>query len=262
MGEVVKMIVKQELINKVKDYFSLNIYETKVWLALLSKGIASAGEIAEISGVPRSRTYDVLESLEKSGFAIVKIGKPVKYIGVKPKMILDKMKNDVRKDAEERVQILSKVKETNEFIELESLYNEGIDPVKREDVSAALKGKNNINGYLKDILQNTQKEVIICSNVDDILSKQGIFKQTIDRLKKENIRVKIALSGNEKLIQDLASQWEIKIKKIEIDAKFFIIDRKEILFYVAKEDKEETAIWLNSEFFSNAFAGLFENAIK
>ena len=59
------MLVKQELVNKIKDYFDLNVYETKVWLALLGKGVASAGEIASISGVPRSRTYDVLEGLEK-----------------------------------------------------------------------------------------------------------------------------------------------------------------------------------------------------
>jgi len=62
---IYKMLVKQELINKIKDYFDLNVYETKVWLALISKGVASAGEIASISRVPRSRAYDVLESLEK-----------------------------------------------------------------------------------------------------------------------------------------------------------------------------------------------------
>ena len=50
------MIVKPELVKQIKEYFNLNIYETKVWIALLSKGIASAGEIAELSGVPRSRT--------------------------------------------------------------------------------------------------------------------------------------------------------------------------------------------------------------
>ena len=87
------MLIKQDLINKIRDYFSLNIYETKVWLALLRKGIASAGEVASISGVPRSRTYDVLENLEKKGFAIVKLEKPVKYIGVKPQIILEKIKN-------------------------------------------------------------------------------------------------------------------------------------------------------------------------
>jgi sugar-specific transcriptional regulator TrmB len=50
------MIIKPELVKKIKDYFGLNIYETKVWMALLGKGIASAGEMAEQSGVPRSRT--------------------------------------------------------------------------------------------------------------------------------------------------------------------------------------------------------------
>ena len=101
------MLVKQELISKIKDYFDLNIYETKVWLALLGKGIASAGEVAEISGVPRSRAYDVLEGLEKKGFAIMKIGKPVKYLGIKPRMILEKLKNNVRTNAEEKIVTLS-----------------------------------------------------------------------------------------------------------------------------------------------------------
>ncbi len=42
------MLLKQELITRIKDCFDLNIYETKVWLALLGKGIASAGEVADI----------------------------------------------------------------------------------------------------------------------------------------------------------------------------------------------------------------------
>src|SRR6056297_2233984 len=128
------MIVKQELINKIKDYFGLNIYETKVWLALLGKGIASAGEIAEVSRVPRSRTYDVLESLEKKGFAIIKLGKPVKYIGVKPNLVLEKLRNNLKKEAEHKIQSLSKIRETNEFSELEKLYKGGISPVKREEL--------------------------------------------------------------------------------------------------------------------------------
>src|SRR3989338_2045923 len=124
------MIIKPELVKKIKDYFNLNIYETKVWLALLGKGIASAGEVAEISRVLRSRTYDVLESLEKKGFAIVKLGKPVKYIGVKPKMILEKLRNNVRKEAEDRIVSLSKIRDTSEFIQLEELYKGGVNPVK------------------------------------------------------------------------------------------------------------------------------------
>ncbi len=257
------MLVKQELINKIKDYFDLNIYETKVWLALLGKGVASAGEIAAVSGVPRSRTYDVLESLEKKGFAILKIGKPVKYLGVKPNIILEKLKNNVRTDAEERIVSLSDIKDTGEFAKLEELYNVGIVPVKSEDISAALKGKSNISNYLREILQNAEKEVIICTNAEEINSKAKLFKQTFEVLKKANIKLKVALSGDERLINQLKDNLGIKIKQVDIDAKFFIIDRKEILFYLSKnKNNEEIAIWLNSEFFSQAFASLFDRAMK
>lgn len=256
------MIVKQELISRIKDYFELNIYETKVWLALLGKGIASAGEVAEISRVPRSRTYDVLESLEKKGFAIIKLGKPVKYLGIKPKIILEKLKNNVRKDAEDRIVSLSNIKDTNEFNELESLYKEGMNPVQREELTSALKGKSNISNYLREILQNAEKEVIICTDAEDINSKIKVFQQTIELLKKSNIKVKIALSGDDILIKKVSDILDIKIKKINIDTKFFIIDRKEMLFYLTKGNNEEdVAIWLNSEFFSQAFASLFEKAL-
>lgn len=256
------MIVKQELIKKIKDYFDLNIYETKVWLALLTKGVASAGEIANISGVPRSRTYDVLESLEKKGFAITKLGKPVKYLGVKPNVVLEKLKRNAMKNAEERVDILSRIKDSNEFSELENLYTEGIQPVKREDISASLKGKSNISNQIKEILQDAEKEVIICTEADEIASKLKLFSQTFKRLKSSKIKIKLALSGDEKLIDQLSKKFNVKIKKINISAKFFIVDKKEILFYISKNNEEDIAIWLNSVFFAEAFSGLFEKAIK
>jgi len=256
------MLVKNELISKIKDYFELNIYETKVWLALLGKGSASAGEIATISGVPRSRTYDVLESLEKKGFAIIKLGKPVKYLGVKPRIILEKLKNNVRTEAEEKFQTLMNVKKTNEFIQLEELYNVGISPVKREDLSASIKGRSTISNHLKEIIDSAKKEVIICTNFNEMKIKEKLFEETFNLLKKNNVKIKIALSGNPEMIKKLSEELKVKIKPVDIDAKFFIVDRKEVLFYLKKEsEKEDHAIWLSSDFFSEAFAKLFETAL-
>lgn len=257
------MIVKNELINKIKDYFDLNIYETKVWLALLGKGVASAGEISTMSGVPRSRTYDVLESLEKKGFAIEKLGKPVKYLGVKPVIILEKLKNNVKTNAEERIKELLKIKTTQEFGELEDLYNEGSIPIKREDVSASLKGKSNISSHLREILQNSAKEVIICTSANEIISKFNLFQQTFSKLNKADISIKVGLSGDAEVIKKLEEKLNIKIKKVNINAKFFIIDRTEILFYINKSSNDEDlAIWLNSPFFAEAFASMFEMALR
>jgi len=257
------MMLKQELVNKIKDYFSLNVYETKVWLALLGKGVASAGEVSTISGVPRSRTYDVLESLEKKGFVVEKLGKPVKYLGIKPNIILEKLKNNVKKNAEDKIKDLLKVKNTSEYGELESLYKDGINPVKREDVSASLKGRSNISIHLREILRNAEKEVIICTNINEFVSKAKLFSQTINTLKKSNVKIKIALSGDQDLVKKISEKIGIKIKKSNVNAKFFIIDRKEILFYLSNDlNREDVAIWLNSQFFSEAFASLFELAMK
>lgn len=256
------MLVKNEIINKIRDYFDLNLYEAKVWLALLRKGVASAGEVAFVSGIPRSRTYDVLETLEKRGFAMAKLEKPVKYVGVKPKVIVEKIKNSIRREAEEKMIELSNVKDSEEFSQLEELYHEAINPVKREDLSAALRGRYNITNQLKEIIQNAKSEVIICTGVEELLVKSRLFLQTFKVLKKLNVNVNIALSGDEKLIKQAEEKFGLKIKKIAIDSKFFIVDRKEIIFYTSKNtDDEEMAIWLNSEFFANAFASFFDKAV-
>ncbi len=256
------MIVKQELVGRIKDYFGLNIYETKVWLALLKKGIASAGEVAEASGIPRSRTYDVLESLEKNGFAIAKLDKPVKYIGVKPKIILEKLKNNVRKDATEKMLELSKIKDSVEYTSLEELYNEGMIPVQKEDLSLALRGKSNISNHIKELIIDTKEELIICTDANEFASKIKLFQQTFEVLKKSEIKINVVLFGDEKLIKQISGKLGIKIKKTNINSKFFIIDRKKILFYISKNQDEDSAIWLNSEFFAQAFASLFEKAVK
>jgi sugar-specific transcriptional regulator TrmB len=260
------MILQQELINKIKDYFDLNVYETKVWLALLTKGVASVGEIASISKVPRSRVYDVLESLEKKGFTIVRMGKPVKYLGIKPELILERIKMDVKQEADEKIQTLSKVKETEEFNQLNELYRNGINPVKKEEISSSITGKSNISNFIRDIIRNAEKEVIICLDAEETKNKFKLFYETISILKDMKIKIKMALYGDVKLINELEKKFGIKIEKTEIKAKFFIVDKNQILFYITddKKDKsqEDIAVWLNSDFFVESFVSLFEKTLK
>ncbi|MDG7013390.1 MAG: TrmB family transcriptional regulator [Nitrososphaerota archaeon] len=53
----------------LRDAFGLNSYESKLYIALLGRGM-KAGEAAQASGVPQSRTYDTLRSLEQKGFVV------------------------------------------------------------------------------------------------------------------------------------------------------------------------------------------------
>jgi len=257
------MIIKQDLVKRIKEYFNLNIYETKVWLALLTKGIASAGEVAELSGVPRSRTYDVLESLEKRGFAIVKIGKPVKYIAVKPTEVIEKMKSKVMVDAQDKVKSLSNLKETSEYTELEQLHNDGISPVKSHELSGSLKGRANIVSRMRELLENAEKEVVICTSAVDFEDKSRVLVPTIEKLNKNSIRVKIALSGEPDHVKKLNARHDLKAKQIETPSRLFMADKKEVLFMVTPEKAdEEIAVWLNSPFFTASLTSLFEQGLK
>jgi HTH-type transcriptional regulator, sugar sensing transcriptional regulator len=255
------MMVKPDLVKRIREYFNLNIYETKVWLALLSKGIASAGEVAELSGVPRSRTYDVLESLEKRGFAIVKIGKPVKYISVKPTEVIEKMKANTLKDANEKVESLSSLKDTQEYNELEQLHNTGLAPIKNHDLAGSLKGRSNIISRIRELLESSKKEVLVCTSINDFEDKSRVLLPTIEKLNRNNVKVKLTLSGDSEKIKRLNSRFNLKIRPINTNARFFLADKKEVIFMITAENSdEEIGVWLNSPFFTESLSGIIENS--
>lgn len=257
------MIVKPELVKRVKEYFNLNIYETKVWLALLTKGIASAGEVAELSGVPRSRTYDVLESLEKRGFAITKIGKPVKYISVKPTEIIEKMKMETMQTAHEKVKVLGTLRETTEYAELEQLHVTGIAPIRSQDITGSVKGRSNILAKVRELVDTVEHELLICTSAHDFEDKGRVLAPLLEKLAKNNVKIKIALSGDAEKVKKVAHKHGIKPKHIESPGRFFIADKKQALLMITPDHAdEEMGVWLNSEFFTSSLTTFVENTFK
>jgi len=259
------MIAKLDLIKKLKGYFDLNIYETKVWLALLSKGISSAGEIAEISGVPRSRTYDVLESLEKRGFVIQKLGKPVKYIAVKPEVVIEKLKNNTTTEAEERIQTLSTLKDTVEYKELKELHNTGIEPIKNHELSTSIKGRSNLYLQMKSIMESATRTVHITSSAFELTKKMKMFKETFAKLNKRKVDIKVMIGDDEAEAKKLSKKLGVEVRSRPINARFVISDRTELIFTIKPTNVHEDfdyGVWINSPFFTNSLAYMFEAAWK
>ena len=129
------MIVKDEFLSKLRRFFSLNLYEVKIWTALLSRGVSTAGELSDIANVPRSRSYDILESLEKKGFVIMKIGKPIKYIAIPPAEVVERVKKNMKSAADEKVKRLENLKGTEVLNELTTLHTQGIELIEPTDLS-------------------------------------------------------------------------------------------------------------------------------
>ena len=165
------MIVKEEFLSKLRRYFALNLYEVKIWTALLSRGVSTAGELSDIANVPRSRSYDVLESLEKKGFVIMKLGKPIKYIAVAPKEVVERVKKNMHNEAEERIKRLEELKNTEVLGELNTLHTQGIELIEPSDLSGSLRGRHNLYNHLELSLRNAEKSVTLMTTTQGFLRK-------------------------------------------------------------------------------------------
>ncbi|NLH21048.1 MAG: TrmB family transcriptional regulator, partial [Methanothrix sp.] len=73
----------------------LTQYEAKTYATLVGMGEATAREVNEISGVPRTRIYDVLRDLERKGFVEFSDGSPTYYRAVDPDQVMKRLRDEL-----------------------------------------------------------------------------------------------------------------------------------------------------------------------
>lgn len=257
------MIVKEELLKRLRASFDLNIYEVKIWTSLLSRGVATAGELSDTSQIPRSRSYDVLDSLEKKGFVMMKLGKPIKYIAIEPNEIIRRIKDQVKEKSKARLEELSNIKDETLFTDLNLLYGQGIQKVDSANLSGSVKGRDAIYSQLKGMLESAEKEVVIATTGEGAFRKMKKFKNVITRLKEKGVSVKVAapMESLEGISKDIVGS--VAFKKVNgLDARFCVVDRKQVLFMVSDDksvhESYDSAIWVNAPYFSESFSIMFD----
>ena len=260
------MIVQDNFLKKIRSAFDLNIYEAKIWTALLSRGMATAGELSDISNVPRSRSYDILESLEKKGFVMLKVGKPIKYIAIQPEEVVKRVKQTVKNSSDQKLKHLSEVKEDKLFKDLELLFKQGITHVDASSLAGAIKGRDNIYAHIDFLLQDAKKTVTIMTTPDGLIRKFDKLKFRFKKLKDKGVKLRIATLPSEtvsKRVNEIKQLAELRSVS-NIKARFVIVDKSDILF-ITSDDKEvhesyDTAIWVKSPFFAQALETMFDLA--
>ena len=231
--------------------FGLNSYEVKIWTALLSRGVSTAGELSDIANVPRSRSYDVLESLEKKGFVIMKLGKPIKYIAVPPKEVVERVKKNVTEYAKEEIKKLSDLKNTELAKKLGELHNQGLGFVEPIGLSCSLQGRNNLYNHIQFMLKNAEEYVVISTTQKEFIILVERFKPLFQELKKRKVRVKILTqitNQTKKYIDEIKNFAEVR--HTDNKARFCIVDGKEVIFMVLDESEVhpnyDVGIWVNT----------------
>ena len=165
------MIIKDEFLSRLRKIFDLNLYEVKVWTALLSRGVSTAGELSNISDVPRSRTYDILESLEKKGFIVMRLGKPIKFVALKPEEVVERVKRNLMIEAHNKTKRLEQLKGDDVLSELNSLFTNGVKFIEPSDLSGSLRGRQNLYNHLDMMIRGAEKGVTIMTTADGLNRK-------------------------------------------------------------------------------------------
>lgn len=256
-------MLSKEFLNKVKD-FGLNSYEAKIWAAILSRGISTASELSDISNVPRSRAYDVLESLEKKGFIIMKLGKPIKYIAVHPEEVINRVKKRIKEDADEKVKLVETIEHSDVLDELKLLH-QGIQHIDPTELASAIKGQENINEHLALMFKNAKQSIILVTNEEGLKRKADALRHAFDIAKRKGVKIDIyaPLTDKNKKAVDLLKNIAT-IKNIPAKARFCIVDNEQLLFMLVEDAHAayDTGVFVKSPFFAGTVRNMFESSLK
>ena len=229
------MILKKDMFNDMKT-LGLNTYEAKLWLALLSLGSSSAGKLSDVANVPRSRSYDVLESLEKKGFIITKLGKPIQYFAISPTEVVNRLKNKIKKDHDEKQNYMDLFKSGNLMNDLEELHSMENKSSKSEEIICSLKGRDKIYYQLNSLIKNAKESIILVSSNQGILRKTKQFKKELKNAKERGARIYLYNCSDIKLNPSLVGNLNL-INLNDFNARICLIDQKDTIMML-NSDKE------------------------
>lgn len=234
----------------------LNLYERKLWVALLARGTSTAGELSSIANVPRSRTYDVLESLAEKGFVVVQSGKPLRYVAIPPEEALERAKQKISEEFKERIARIEELKQSPVMKELNDIFAHGLKVISPEEITGALKGKYSLQQQLSSMFKDASKQIAIVTTPEGLIELTTNHLEALRKARERGVNIKIATSGKEKageaikVLSEIAEIRTLDEKDIDLAGRFCIIDDKQFVLSLTDtkvHSTQDLALWSKSE---------------
>ena len=224
----------------LKD-LGLSEYEARVYRSLLHTGPTTAKELSRASDVPMGRIYDVLNSIEQ--YDLVRsqtASRPKKYVAVEPDAALDRLLENKREEARERIDRYEEIVDTLAG-ELESAT-----PVEEEFWTAAVGEEETIDLLLERLAAADDEIVMIADNrspqfdlgaIGDVVTER--LKNAVDRgvdvsvLMTPEVVSALPESVGERYRSELSDDPSFRVRTTEdLDGTFNIIDGVEVVLQV------------------------------
>jgi sugar-specific transcriptional regulator TrmB len=252
----VKMVASQETLDKLED-IGLNMYERKIYSALLGRGVSTAGELSEMTNVPRSRAYDVLESLAEKGFAVIKSNQPMEYVSIPPQQAIENIKKQHQKELQEKLNRLDTFKDSEAVGELENLYSQGLELVEPEEMSGSLKGSHQINQHMGTMFQDASDSIKVVTSEKGLNDLHDNHADLLKEAREQGVNVRVlapVTDENRESFEGLKEVADVKhLHGNDFDVpngRFAIIDNDALTMSMTHDEvhqTQDTAFWSKSD---------------
>lgn len=210
-------------------------YESTAYLALVRSGELTAGKVSELTSIPYSKVYSVLDSLERKGWVEIKGGRPRHYY---PKSPVEALRAEELRKKNRFEQIRKMV-----VSELQPLYERR--DLKEKPEIWIIRGVENIASTIMEIPQKVKSELMVAlPEIPTELSP--IVLPSLEPLRDKKVNIHLLTTPD--LIASIGN-YLVNVAEIRVRDEMFgggvVIDGKETLLFLGKDITEEQnlAIW-------------------
>ena len=211
--------MNETLINNLK-YIGFNVYEAKIYIEMLKQTHPlTAYEIAGISGVPRSKVYEVVDKLFVKHALVQTENSPKKYLAVDPDVIL----SSIRSEFDSSIEYIK-----NEFSKLGT--GETVDHILH------LIGKEHVIRKSKEMITKASESILIATGPNMLSELEGCLHDAEDR----GVVLNLVFYGEEKI--DFKNVYNHMLNQPDIENWLNIlldVDFKEVLAGTMSVDSDE-----------------------
>lgn len=261
------MVATQAVFDALKG-IGLNLYERKLWVALLSRGTATAGELSSLAKVPHSRTYDVLVGLAEKGFVLIQTTKPIKYVAIAPTESLERAKKKIKEDSDVSVERLAKMQGSTIVKELDRIFKHGIDMVEPGELTGSLRGRNALHNQLEMVFKGAKSNINILTSSAGLADLHARHADILKKAAGRGVKIRIAAPiDKESSAAAAAFKGIAEIKKADgkIGGRFAVVDDNHVVLALTNDSEvhptQDLALWTQSEHVAGDVMGPMFDAI-
>lgn len=220
---------KEEYLEKM-THLGLSETESKIYMALLAKRELSAREIHELTGVPRTKVYEITQKMVLRGICISKkVGRKTKYQAVEPKRVFNKLIEEHKQEIKKKENLAKALEKA-----LTPLYHQGMKNVDISDYVEVINDLSSIHERYVSLVKNTKFELL--AFVRPPYAYQGRREKLEEQenaefeILKRNVNVKVLYEYTSE--KDLKSLLEHINKCVSAGEKARIIEKLPVKMYV------------------------------